>query len=281
MARTKKENPWKEKLASEISWQAVADEIEKWGLPGYDATEVLGLVTEAALKFVPEDFSDGHRVIVVEGEKVVGLFKGVRDLVVIQDDVEKVVRVVDWKTTGSVDAKWVEVHRKGWQRLWYGALEWGERPEGYRVEVEFRGIERGGGRTRVLKVEFGEEQSNEAMSVLELAAMLRFADLEVGTVSLRFGGYTCFGFGEPCPYLGERCEGDSGITPEERSALALAPISPSSAERIRTCPRKNTLYQLDRLRGGGDNNLGGEKAIFGNAFHSGIAEVYRQLGGGE
>lgn len=100
---------------------------------------------------------------------------------------------------------------------------------------------------------------------------------------MKADGGACYAYGKPCPYLKNRCDETETISVEEFNALTNAPISPTSAKRIFTCPRKNFLYQLDKLREKPDTEgekfkTGvNEKAVFGNAFHSGIGEVYKQL----
>lgn len=269
------ENETKTKLES-VDWEKVHQEILPWALPTFDEEKCFDLVLHAAKTWVPEDFAEGCSVGAVEELRVDGLFKGFADVTVVRSP--EYMKIIDWKTTGSVDAAWKTAHAKGWQALWYGRLWWQEaQAAGLPLIVEFRGIERGGGRTRVVPVPFTEDSLGRAEALIKLVVGLR----EHG--QLRADGSECYAYGRPCEYLKKRCdaEGDD-FTNEEYVTITTAPISPTSAKRIFACPRKNFLYQLDKLRGKTEEakfTAGvNEKATFGNAFHSGIGEVYRQLG---
>jgi hypothetical protein len=264
---------WNSRLREGVDWDRVAEQINGWELPIYDCDQIFHHVLEAAKKCVPFDLAEGNEVIGIEVERERDGLKGITDLTVIRTPEE--LRIIDWKTTGSVDAKWASVHTKGWQGGWYGYI-WEPEAKGRKIVVEFRGLERGTGKWRVLPIEITKELLDETYGNATRVRKLRSDDIWAGHI--RFGGYTCHSFGRSCEYLGDACNANLNMSYDEMKALDSSPISPTSAERIRTCPHKNTLYQLDKLRkveqtGGGSN----EKADYGNAFHSGIAEVYKQL----
>lgn len=268
------EQQTKAKLES-VEWSKVVAEITPWNLPEYDTDRVFDLVLHAAKTWVPEDFAEGCSVGAVEELRVDGLFKGFADVTVVR--APEYMKIIDWKTTGAVDAAWKTEHAKGWQALWYGVLWWEQaQTAGLPLIVEFRGIERGSGRTRVVPVSITSNSIAEVNTIMETVMALRFGGIKAS-------GDACYAYGKPCEFLKTRCDAANDANREEFYAIETAPISPTSAKRIFTCPRKNFLYQLDKLRGKDDTGGGkftpgvNEKAVFGNAFHSGIGEVYNQL----
>lgn len=263
-------------LEQSVNWDLVGDEIEKHGLPSLDERSVLTNVVLAAKRWLPADL--GKKLLSVEREYTRDGLKGIADLVILEEpDGSKT--VIDWKTTGKVGPAWRRRHANAWQGPWYGYVA------GPGVgRVIFRGIERSSGRSDEVEV----------ITTAKVLLDMRFnADRTVDLrnesllIPIRRGGYSCVAFDQECSYLAGRCEKTLVMSAQEYAYMTESPLSPSSAERIWNCPHQNTLYQLDKLRGNPVPDTGSDASNYGNAFHSGIAEVYRQMmsgpvaGGGE
>lgn len=260
-------------MLDSLDWEKVGNVIESYGLRALDADSVLKNVARAAAKWLPMD--RGKKLLSCEREFRRDGLKGIADLVLLEEpDGSKT--VIDWKTTGKVGPAWRRRHANAWQGPWYGFVA----GPGVR-RVIFRGIERSSGRGDQVEVLITPPVLQGVLNHCEVTEHLRKETII--RFPIRRGGYACVSFDQECPYLGKRCD-EGGVTQmavnmtiTEMDALLDAPLSPSSAERIWNCPHKNTLYQLDKLRGNHVPDDSSDASNYGNAFHAGIAEVYKQV----
>lgn len=260
-----------ERLLSELPWERVEDAVGKYLTATTEAEECLRNVVVATQTWLPEDTTG--KLLSVEREYVGDGMKGIADLVVLEKADH--VLIVDWKTRlGKLDAAWARRLRNSWQGPWYGALVPYPGPK----VVEFRGVSRGG-HTRVVRRELF---AGDLATVAEDAATTReLRRISVAKHPIRRGGWACYAFGRECPERPQRCNEAWNATGEEIAELVAAPMSPTSAERVWNCPHRNSLYQLDRLRGRTRDERAGDAATYGQAFHAGIAVVYEAVMGTE
>lgn len=213
----------------------------------------------------------------LEGDSAMPGHHGFMDLVVLLN-VTGGYTIVDWKTTGTLDAAWVDRHKWSWQGPLYVAafretrkLDW-DIP----VDVEFRGITRGKSDgahgTKTLVIDISKQRLDATVHQYKGVRKQILHQIETepqGPWPMRMPD-ACFAYNRTCPYLIRCSQGTQKLgTPQ------FTTLSYSSMNSFGACNEKWRQERLDRDQSVDTGNS--PEAEYGNTVHRGMAEIYRQV----
>lgn len=261
---------WNE-IYSRVDWDKVAAEISaveetQPPMPDFEKEDCRELVFRAAKRWLPYDIVEWS-VLGVEEEFESPLCRGFVDIrgvhrgeLTSYQGYSGANFLCDWKTTrGDLDANWAFRYKYSWQWKMYTAAF----PD--TKLFHYRGINRRGD-TREIIIETNLGVLPEVELYLSQLADMRKSLEGTEPWPKKMPG-ACNAYGRECEFY-HTCVSNTIVSGE---LDIVKPFSYSGAETFMLCPEKHRLTQL---AGYGDDD---ETLAFGNAFHRGIAEVYRQI----
>ena len=265
-----------------IDWDLVAKALASVDLPDFDRDEVSERIVEATKRYAPYDTAN----LSIQGIEERFEFergKGFIDLWGFEKNIT--LKIVDWKTTGSITDAWEFRESNSEQGLWYVHALKSLRPEidiSNGVSFEIRGVSRSGGVFKSLhrKISLDEILFHDVNQSRWMAAKDAYIE-KYGWNDVygwpRAFPSACRPFGPkyPCEFY-EACENNKPRLYEIDDLPVRSLNSYSSEKEFQRCPERYRNLALKKTLGlyDEDEDLA---TLWGKAFHAGCAEVWRQL----
>lgn len=269
-------------LVLAVPWKTIATHVEEAYRPCYtDLEDALRMAVHAVKCWGPSDVA--HGIEAIEEYLETDISRGYVDLRLAMPPYGDFpqVRIVDWKTTGRLDAAWKARNVDGWQAMIYGDLVTRTSPGPVLVTVEFRGITRDLKTLAVTVPDAGAKDKQLAVAryLRDTAETITAFEAAHGRVNSPWPRvrHSCEAFGRVCPYR-DVAEFPCYTFPPDAAPVTLfdGKVSYSSAELFWLCPERWRRRKMDDADG--KTNLDAdENSAFGNLFHAIIADAYLLL----
>lgn len=263
----------------EIDWTPVEQSIlDSKLLMDFDLEEIFQRVQQVFRRYGKSDF-ESLKIQGIEEEFLFQRGKGFIDLWGFNQ--RGMLKVIDWKTTGSINENWEFRERYSKQGCWYiHALKSIHKDIDISngVEFEARGVVRSSGLSKSIQ-KFISVDELERFDINQAAWEGQKGKLveDIGFFSpwpQNFpDGCQPFGPNYRCEFFEQCIEGDKRLFTNLVEIKALN--SYSSEKEFRRCPERYRNLVLQKSLG--MQRVDGDEANWGKVFHLGVAEVWRQM----